>query len=74
MFQIGTKYYGASLTFYEKYSNDLTETQLEKLELSSMAPDEINDDADSLDNYGSTKVSVCFSFKVHLQRLDRVLL
>ncbi|CAD5218783.1 unnamed protein product [Bursaphelenchus okinawaensis] len=38
--EMGNKFYGASLTFYEKYTNELTETQLEKLELSSMIPEE----------------------------------
>jgi hypothetical protein len=31
------------LTFYEKYSNKLTDAQLEKLELSSVVPDEVED-------------------------------
>lgn len=53
---MGTKYYGASLTFYEKYSNNLTETQLEKLELSSVAVDEMEEDGESQENYPCTKV------------------
>jgi hypothetical protein len=57
VFQMGTKYYGASLTFYEKYSNKLTDAQLEKLELSSAVPDEMGEDGESEDSYDTTKVS-----------------
>lgn len=35
--QKGTKYYGASLTFFEKYTKSLTEAQKELLELSTFA-------------------------------------
>ncbi|CAD5226693.1 unnamed protein product [Bursaphelenchus xylophilus] len=38
--EVGNKFYGASLTFYEKYSKELSDAQLEKLELSSMIPEE----------------------------------
>jgi hypothetical protein len=58
--QIGTKYYGASLTFYEKYSNKLTDAQMEKLELSSTAPDDIDGEGDGADveeEYLNTTVS-----------------
>lgn len=53
---MGTKYYGASLTFYEKYSKKLTDVQLEKLELSSIAPDEADEEQDAYAN-----VSVSFA-------------
>ncbi|KAH7675976.1 Dennd4c protein [Aphelenchoides avenae] len=41
--ELGTKYYGASLTFYERFAKPLTEAQLEKLEMSNLLAEE--DDA-----------------------------
>lgn len=50
---MGTKYYGASLTFYEKYTQSLTENQLEKLDLSTdfldseQTNDPVSEDSDN---------------------------
>ncbi|KAI6211821.1 hypothetical protein M3Y96_00475000 [Aphelenchoides besseyi] len=42
--EMGTKYYGASLTFYERYGQQLDESQREKLEPAT--PDEADEDAE----------------------------
>ncbi|EGT48637.1 hypothetical protein CAEBREN_29681 [Caenorhabditis brenneri] len=39
-FQNGTKFYGSAVTFYEKYTKELTEDQLEKLDLRSSENDQ----------------------------------
>ncbi|WKY05599.1 hypothetical protein Q1695_006083 [Nippostrongylus brasiliensis] len=84
----GTKFYGASVSFFEKYDNDLTEEQLEQLELNSTSRvDEAgavedsssnNDPADEMTFY--TNVAICIisrypffnSFKRFLYYIHRM--
>ncbi|VDM65212.1 unnamed protein product [Strongylus vulgaris] len=84
----GTKFYGASVSFFEKYSEKLTEEQLEQLELNSSGRvDEAgavedsssnNDPADEMTFY--TNVAICIisrypffnSFKRFLYYIHRI--
>ena len=57
---LGTKYYGASLTFYEKYTKELTEHQKELLsfDIDSKSDNEENPDASPNEN-SPEQVIVC---------------
>lgn len=48
--EVGTKYYGASLTFYEKYTRELTSHQKELLSFDSDAKSESGNDESAAKN------------------------
>ena len=53
---MGTKYYGASLTFYERYTKALDDTQREKLESESVDQNSVGNDADAVAEFMNAKV------------------